>query len=403
MRRSGALACVFAMVTAGCSQSAVASRASAEKPNEVLAKSLGAPAAPSTSRDSLERIRTEMETRLRQTPNDATAAVPFADALLRLARVTNNAGLAVNAERALTKVLAADPDRYDARRMLATVLLSQHRFRDALREAERCRQMQPRDAFPLGVMGDAHLELGEYDQAFDAFQRMVAMRPDAASYARAAYARELQGDLPDALRLMQMALGATSPNDPESLAWHHAQLGALHLAMGRPAEAEREYAHAEFVFPGHPMATEGLARVADVRGRPDQALARLQPLAASTPSPAMLAYMAELLKRSGRSLDALRYERLAEAAWRADVPEPAKLAVFLANSGAPDRVAEAVRIAEAEAAARNDIFTNDALAWAYFKAGRLSEAAEASARATRTGSRDRSIRDHARQIAEAAR
>ena len=397
MRWSGTLAYVFALAAVGCSQPAVARRSAAEG----LVKPLGSPAAPSTSRESLERTRLEMEQRLRESPNDAASAVRLADASLRLARVTNNASLIVFAERALRPVLADDPERYDARRMLATVRLSQHLFRDAIREAERCRQMQPRDAWPLGVIGDAHLELGEYDQAFDAFQRMVDLRPDAASYARAAYARELQGDLPGALRLMTLALDATSPNDPESIAWHHVQLGALHLATGRLREAEREYAHADYVFPGHPMAIEGLARVDDARGRPEAAAARLEPLVAGTPGPGTLAYLSELLAKAGRREDASRYARLAEAAWRADAPEPARLAMFLANSGEPDKVLEAVRIAEAESATRDDIFTNDALAWANFKAGRFEAAAAASARATRTGSVDRSIREHARAIAQA--
>jgi tetratricopeptide (TPR) repeat protein len=230
---------------------------------------------------------------------------------------------------------------------------------------------------------------------------MVALRPDSASYARVAYARELQGDLPGALRLMTMALEATSPNDPESLAWHHVQLGALHLAMGRLDEAAREYAHADYVFPHHPMAIEGLARVDDARGRPDAAVSRLESVVAGTALPSTLAYMAELLKKVGRGTEAVRYERLAEASWRADVPEPAKLALFLVNSGARERIDEAVRIAETQSAVRQDIYTEDAIAWAYFKAGRLDAAAAASARAMRTGSMDRVIRDHARAIAAA--
>ena len=129
-----------------------------------MVKPLGSPAEPAPRASRSSATRADMEARLKATPHDAASAVRLADALLRLARVTDNAGLAVNAERALTTVLAADVDRYDARRMLATVLLSQHRFRDAIREAERCQQMHPNDAWPLGVIGDAHLELGEYDR-----------------------------------------------------------------------------------------------------------------------------------------------------------------------------------------------------------------------------------------------
>ena len=58
-------------------------------------------------------------------------------------------------------------------------------------------------------------------------------------------------------------------------------------------------------------------------------------------------------------------------------------------------IAEAVTIAERAAAERHDIFTDDALAWAYFKAGRVADARVAIARALRTGTRDADIRAHA--------
>src|SRR4029450_5582673 len=105
--------------------------------------------------------------------------------------------------------------------VLGAVLASQPRFRDAIAAAERARAMDPGDAWNEGVIGDAHLELGEYDAAFAAFDAMMRRRPSAAAYARASYARELQGDLPGALRLMQMALDATSAHDPESQGGHH--------------------------------------------------------------------------------------------------------------------------------------------------------------------------------------
>ncbi len=55
------------------------------------------------------------------------------------------------------------------------------------------------DCFPARIArtassGDALVELGRYDEAFAAFDRMVSLRPGLASYARVAYARELTGD-----------------------------------------------------------------------------------------------------------------------------------------------------------------------------------------------------------------
>ena len=110
--------------------------------------------------------------------------------------------------------------------------LSQHRFLEAADVARRAIAVNQRDAWNYGVLGDAYVELGRYEDAFDAFDTMVRLRPDAASYARVAYAHELQGRLDGALRHMRMALEATGAQDPESLAWHHAQIGNLLFQMG---------------------------------------------------------------------------------------------------------------------------------------------------------------------------
>ena len=99
-----------------------------------------------------------------------------------------------------------------------------------------------------------------------AFDTMVRLRPDAASYARVAYAHELQGRLDEALRHMQMATEATSAHDPESMAWHHAQVGGLLFQMGRVDDAAERFARADHAFPNHPYARAGLARVAAARG-----------------------------------------------------------------------------------------------------------------------------------------
>jgi tetratricopeptide (TPR) repeat protein len=61
-------------------------------------------------------------------------------------------------------------------------------------------------------------------------------------------------------------------------------------------------------------------------------------------------------------------------------------------------IAEAVRLAEQAARSRRDIFTMDALAWAYFKAGRLDDARKAADAAMRTGTHDGRIVYHAAAI-----
>jgi tetratricopeptide (TPR) repeat protein len=353
----------------------------------------------STSRQDLQRTMASMRQKVAADPRNSAAAVTLADALLRDTRVSGNAGLANEAERVLLAVLDADAERYDARRMLAATYLSQHRFGDALREARRCLAIREDDPWVHGVMGDAYIERGEYEAAFDAFDRMATLKPTAAAYARVAYARELQGDLPGALRTMQMAAEATSAHDPESIAWHRAQLGHLYMQAGRLAEARREFLYADHVFPGHPFAAGGLARVAAADGDLRGALETIQALVATTPTPADLAFSGDLLDALGESDAAGRQHRLAEAAWRSDAPEPSRLARFLAGRGRAD---EAIAIGEKARIERNDIFTADALAWAYFQTGQLDRARAAITLALRTGTRDRVIRYHAAAIARAA-
>ena len=359
------------------------------------AQPIGSPGAPTTSRDQLERRVAEMEARLRVHPDDSGAALLLVDALLRQARVTGNTAFTARAEQALTRVLHDDPASYDANRLLASLYLSEHRFEEAIRVAGRNRDARPYDPINYGVIGDGHLELGRYDEAFAAFDRMMALRPGAPSYARVAYARELQGDLPGAIEAMTLAAGATSPADPEALAWVQAQVGDLQLQQGRVREAKAAYAAASQAFPGHPFAVMGYANAIAAEGDLAGALALLQRLAATSPTTDLAARTGDLLRRLGRDEEAERQYAAAEAGWRA-AREPKQLARFLADHDR--RIAEAVTIAESAAVHRRDIFTDDALAWAYFKAGRIGEAKIAIGRALRTGSKDPAIRAHAAAI-----
>jgi tetratricopeptide (TPR) repeat protein len=357
--------------------------------------------APTLSREGLQRTIERQRAELGRNPANARAAVSLADALLRQARVSGNAGLALEAERALKLVLHDEPLEYEARRMLGAVYLSEHRFREAILEAERARKQRPTDDWNYGVMGDGHLEIGEYDEAFEAFQRMMDLRPTAGAYARAAYALELQGKLEASLRAMQLSTDATPPNDLESLAWHHAQLGDLHRQLGHADEAALEFAWADHTFPGHPFAAIGLARMQEATGDRDGALRAYEAIMSRAPSPDVAERLGDLYHALGRTDDAAREYALAETGWRVDAPQPAVLARFLAeHDRRPD---EAIHLAESAAADRHDIFTDDALAWAYFKAGRVEDVGDAMRRALRTGTKDQTIRRHAAAIERALR
>jgi tetratricopeptide (TPR) repeat protein len=356
--------------------------------------------APGTSRAELTETVSDMTARLAAEPHNAAAVVSLANALIRLQRVNNDGRAVITAEEHLRAFLSRQPAHYDARRMLAAVLLSQHRFGDAIAEANKAMAADPRDAWNYGAAGDGYMEIGDYPRAFAAFDRMGQLQPGPPAYARAAYALEIKGDLEGALDYMRRAAEGTSPNDPESQAWHYAQLGDLLVQLGRLPQARLEYERADATFPGHPLAIFGLARVKMRDGDLKAARLMLQTQLAKTATPDLASAIGDLSAAIGDATAADQYYQMAEqierAAWSSGAKQPHVLARILSER--PGRTAEAVRLAEEAARSRADIHTMDTLAWAYYKNGQTAEAMKASAQALRTGTRDARIRCHAEQI-----
>jgi tetratricopeptide (TPR) repeat protein len=350
-----------------------------------------------TSRVELTSTVSVMTERLKKNSGDAIAVVSLTNALMRLQRVNNDGRAVMAAEEHVRAFLKATPGHYEARRMLAAVLLSQHRFGDAIAEANAAMAIDPRDAWNYGVAGDGYLELGDYERAFAAFDRMGQLQPGPPAYARTAYALELKGDLDGALEYMKKAADGTSPNDAESQAWHFAQVGDLLYQLERYPLARLEYERAEATFPGHPMAVVGRARIRLADGDVKGARLMLQTQLAKTATPDLAAAVAELSLVLGETAMADQYFQMAEqierGAWGNGARQPQTMARLLSER--PGREQEAVELAEEAARSRADIFTMDTLAWAYYKSGRLADAKAASARALRTGTRDARIRCHA--------
>jgi tetratricopeptide (TPR) repeat protein len=362
-----------------------------------IAPAVGMPGAPPTSAEGLRQRIGDMENQLRERPHDTGAAVLLADALWRQARVTGDGRPTARAAEVLKSALKESPGSYDALRILGAVYLSQHRFREALEIGRRARNLRSTDAWNYGIVGDALVELGDYEQAFEAIDTMVEMRPSAAAYARVAYARELRGNFEGALEAMQMAAGATGPRDPEAQAWYASQLGELYLRLGKPADAEREYSRALFIFPNYPLAMVGTGKVKAARKDRDGALTIYLEQLKRTPTLDLAARIGDLYAQAGHSAQAEHYYQLAEDLAGPGIAQTeATLALFLAERDR--KLSEAVIIAKAVAAVRHDIFTEDALAWAYYKTGHLYEAFSASQRALRTGTRDERILFHAATI-----
>lgn len=350
-----------------------------------------------TSRDALARTIERMEGRRARDPQDREATLLLSDALMRQARATGRPALVERALFFLEPAASSRQDDYERHRMLATLYASAHRFREALREAERCRGLRPDDPWNYGVIGDAHLELGEYAEAFAVIQQMVELKPSAASYSRVSYALELQGQMEPAVQAMQLAVDATSPADAESTAWFRTHLGDLLLQQGKLAEARLSYAWAERAFPRHPLLRTAVARLKEAEGDDDGALEMYREVHGATGAPDAAAAIGDILERRGNREEAEHWYAVAEETWRrGGLAERDHLALFLAEH---DRhIDEAVTLATSRVATSPTIWSYDALAWASYKAGRLADAERAAAQALRTGTRHAGLLYHTAAI-----
>jgi tetratricopeptide (TPR) repeat protein len=285
------------------------------------------------------------------------------------------------------------------------VLLGQHEFARARDEALALVDFLPGDPLLLGLLVDANIEIGRYAEAERAAQELLDLGPGSVpALTRAAYLRELFGDLDGALDLMERAYRGLRVSDTEDRAWVLAQIGHLQLERGERDAAERALETALDTFPGYHYALAGLARLRASEGDHAAAAALYRARYDAAPHPECLFDLAVALREAGREAEALaafaRFE--SEALAEAGASDNANRELVRYYADQAGRPADALRIAEREVARRRDVNTLDAYAWALHAAGLHAEALRRIEAALAIGVRDAEIRYHAGVIAAAA-
>jgi tetratricopeptide (TPR) repeat protein len=350
-----------------------------------------------------DRAIEALQTRLRERPEDQAAYVQLGAAYLQKARETGDPSYYARAEGVLRKALALRPDDSEALVAAGTLALARHQFEEALAWGRRAQEQDPDRAAVYGVVGDALIELGRYDEAIAAFQRMVDLRPDLSSYARVSYARELRGDPEGAVAAMQMAASAGRPGT-ESAAWTRVQLGHLYFNSGNLAAAEAEYQRALQNYPSYVHATAALGRVRAARGDYAGAAALLSRATEVTPLPEYVILLGDVYAAASEAADAGRQYALVEAIDRLQrqngVVTDLEMALFLADHDlAP---AEALARAGEAYRQRPSIHAADVLAWTLYKNGLCAEGLARAQEALRLGTADALMHYHAGMLARCA-
>src|SRR5436190_22740505 len=339
---------------------------------------------------------------IEKNPKNFEAYNALALALSRRARETSDVTFYAQAQDALGKSFEISPENFDGERTAVWLLLGRHEFPAALEKVKELNKKAPDDVMLYGFLTDANVEIGNYDDAEKAAQWMLDLRPgNLPGTTRAAYLRELFGDIDGAVELMNMAYQSTPPNEAEDRAWILSQIGHLQLMSGKISDAESTLQQALAIFPGYHYALGNLAKVRIEQKKYQDAVELLQQRYNAARHAENLYDLAEALELAGRANEATKAfaefetKSLLESV-RADNSNRELIFYYADHAHQP---AKALNVARQEYARRHDVYTLDAYAWSLHLNGQDAEARRQIEAALAVGVRDARTLHHAGEIA----
>ncbi len=335
-----------------------------------------------------EQIQT-LQGHIRTNPKDWSSYSQLGLAYLQKARETGDPSYYQKTEEALNIAHENQANDYVTISAMGALALARHQFHSALEWGEQARQLNPTRTYAYGILADAHIELGQYDEAVETLQTMVDRRPDMSSYSRISYIRELHGDVDGALELMQQAVDGGLPNG-ESTAWTRTQLGNLYFNTGKLKQAETEYVYTLNNRPDYPYALLGLGRVRAAQGKMDEAIELLTKATNIMPLPEFVITLGDIYQANNQPALAQQQYKLIgtiEKLFEANgVDMDMEIALFDADH---DKDLKAtVEKARKAYANRPSIHAADVLAWALYKTGNYKEAQPYSHEALKLDTKD---------------
>jgi tetratricopeptide (TPR) repeat protein len=355
-----------------------------------------------TAGTSTDTLIGSLQEKVRENPKDFDSHINLANAYLQKVRETGDPTLYTKTEDLLGEAQKLDdhsPELFATRGRLA---LARHDFAAALQNGTRALALDPESASYHGIVGDAQIELGMYDEAINSYQEMVDRRPDFDSFSRVAYARELYGDPEGSIEAMEFALQAGS-GTPENVAWAHVQLGNLWFTSGKLVEAQKAYGLSNRTAGAYAPALAGQAKIAAARGDLEQAATFYRQAFNRMPLPEYAIALGDVYAVMGEKVKAEEQYDLVKSMdklLRANgVDTDLEIALFNADHDIDLQPS----LAKARAAydARPSIHAADALAWTLYKTGNYKEAQKYSSEAMRLGTRDPLKIFHAGMISKA--
>ena len=355
-----------------------------------------------------------LEERVKSDPDDFIAHNKLASEYLQRLRETGDVTYLDLAQRSAAASLKALPAEQNKGGLAALIQVqfASHDFTSARDNARRLIEIDVNKGYPFQFLGDALLELGEYEAAeaaYKQFDRLGSSHALTSVAVEQRYARLalLRGDVSRAEKHFETALKIANsmPEPPrETVAWSQWQLGEVNFNKGDLKAAERYLQDSLTTFPDYYRSLATMGRVRAAQGKLTEAIELCEKAVQILPDPGYIAALGDLYKMADRSDDAQKQYDLVETIGRLSTLNGTlynrQLALFYADHDLkPD---EAYRQATSEYETRRDIYGADALGWTALKAGKVAEAKTAIAESLKLGTKDARIFYHAGMIERAA-
>jgi tetratricopeptide (TPR) repeat protein len=355
-----------------------------------------------TAGTSTDTLISSLQDKIRENPKDFDSHITLADAYLQRVRETGDPTLYTKTEDLLDKASKLEGQSAELFASRGTLALARHDFAAAFEQGTRALALDTGNARYHGIVGDAQIELGMYEEAIHSYQEMVDRRPGFDSFSRVAYARELYGDPEGAIEAMEFALQAGS-GTPENVAWAHVQLGNLWFTSGKLEEAQKAYGFSTKTVGAYAPALAGQAKIAAAKGDLDQAATLYRQAFNRMPLPEYAIALGDVYAEMGETVKAKEQYvlvRSMDKLLRANgVDTDLEIALFYADH--ERELQTSLEKARAAYDARPSIHAADALAWTLYKNENYEEAQKYSSEALKLGTRDPLKLFHAGMIAKA--
>ena len=295
--------------------------------------------------------------------------------------------------------------------LLASTLLSQHRFQEASEVITQAQKTNPDNSRVAALNASIQMELGNYETA----RTLLKIRSDDESMDKiqnensgqgAVLARylELTGQLDLARSSLDLAMQDEDQyytNSAETRAWFHVRSGDLAFATGDFPVAEKRYQEARKLFPADVAALTGLARLYASQHRWKSVLEVANQGIDRIPLVETLGYKADAQRALGDPSGAADTEALIDVVSHlSQVKGIYDRALAIHYVEHQIHLTEALTIARQEVQLRDDIYAEDTLAWAAAANGQWEEAETAAVRSARYGTEDALLNYHQGVIAQ---